>query len=63
MDISVNSVVSATLALKNQNVQEAFQMSMLRASLDQATQSMSNLMEALPQPDLSHLGRTIDVRA
>jgi hypothetical protein len=63
MDISVNSVVSATMALKNQNVQEAFQMSLLRDSLDQATQSMSKLLEALPQPALSHLGRAVDIRA
>ena len=67
MEVSVDSVVSATMGMKNQNIQMVHQMSLLRASLDRETQSMSKLLEALPQPvaqlNLPHLGRNIDVRA
>lgn len=64
---SVNNVISATMAMKNQNVQDAYQVGLLRASLDQETQSMSKLLEGLPQQvdqlTPPHLGRNIDVRA
>jgi hypothetical protein len=67
MEISVDSVVSATMAMKNQNIQLAYQMGLLRASFNQETQSMRKLLEALPQPveqvNLPHLGRSVDIRA
>jgi hypothetical protein len=67
MEISVDSVVSATMAMKNQNLQLAYQMGLLRASFNQETQSMRKLLEALPQPveqvNLPHLGRSVDIRA
>jgi hypothetical protein len=67
MEISVDSVVSATMAMKNQNLQLAYQMGLLRASFDQETQSMGKLLETLPQPpeqvNLPHLGRSVDIRA
>jgi hypothetical protein len=67
MDISIDSVVSATMSMKNQNLQMAYQMSLLRASLDRETQSMGKLLETLPQPadqvKLAHLGRAVDIRA
>jgi hypothetical protein len=64
---SVNSVVYATMAMKNENIQTAYQIGLFRAALDQEAQSMSKILETLPQQvealNLAHLGRNIDIRA
>ncbi|HYH02105.1 MAG TPA: YjfB family protein [Bacillota bacterium] len=60
--MDVTSAATTAIGMKNENIQQAYQMSLLRNSLDQKALSSQKLLEALPEAKPANLGRNLDVR-
>ena len=60
--MEVTELITAALRMKSQNAESAYQMSLLRHNLDRKTLSSQQLLEALPEVKLPHLGKNLDLR-
>ena len=60
--MDVLSTATTAIGMKNENLQQAYQMSLLRNTLDQQALMNQKLLETLPEAQPAHLGRNLDVR-